>query len=94
MIENAQFYAMYLHRNNDVSNDVIEDKLDGLLSWYRVTDRFWILYTTKNAEKLYARMRPLIFESGSLFICKLDVSDRQGWMNKSFWNWLRGFDTE
>jgi hypothetical protein len=31
----------------------------------------------------------LVEPAGTLFICKLDISERQGWMPKKFWEWLK-----
>jgi hypothetical protein len=30
----------------------------------------------------------LVRTAGSLFICKLDMSDRQGGLNEKFWEWV------
>jgi hypothetical protein len=85
----ANFYVVYIHRLESVSYDSIKEKMDLSRSWYRITERTWILYTTSDAEKWYARLSPFVKDDGSLFICKLDMSDSQGWMNNNFWEWIR-----
>ena len=57
-------------------------------SWYRFTENNWVLYTTSDADKLYARLVPLVRPTGSLFISKLDMSEQQGWVSKKFWAWV------
>lgn len=90
----AEFYVVYIKRGPDVSYDALKEKMNLALDWYRIDETFWALYTTSDAEKWYGRLSPLVKDSGRVFICKLDVTDRQGWMNKSFWNWIRRQDKE
>jgi hypothetical protein len=57
--------------------------------WYRINSRLWILYSTSDSEKWFRRLQGIVKEAGKLFVCKLDISDRQGWMSKDFWDWFR-----
>jgi hypothetical protein len=84
----AAFYVVYIDRLEGVSYEEVKKKMDLCRSWYRLTERNWILYTTSDADKLYSRLSPLVRDEGSLFICRLDISERQGWMNNRFWDWL------
>jgi hypothetical protein len=68
--------------------------MDLSLSWYRINSKLWVLYTTKDADALYTRLRSLAGDDGNLFICKLNTADRQGWMKKAFWNWLREHESK
>lgn len=85
----GNFYVVYIKPNSDASTDTIKDAMNKALDWYKIKDDFWILYTTSNAEKLYGRLEPSIGKKGRVFIAKLDLSDRQGWMAKGFWEWVR-----
>jgi hypothetical protein len=88
MATSAAFYVVYIKRNTSASFEDVKKKMDQSLDWYRVEETLWILYTTSDAEKWYARLSALVKESGNLFICKLDTTVRQGWMNKDFWSWF------
>ncbi len=85
----GNFYIVYIKCLEDTSYESLKEKMDLSRNWYRITENNWILYTTSNAEKWYSRLSPLVKDSGSLFICKLDMSERQGWMNEKFWAWIR-----
>lgn len=50
-------------------------------------ESIWITYTTSDAEKWHVRLATLVKNAGYLFICKLDITSRQGWMNKEFRSW-------
>ena len=85
----AAFYIVHIDRAAHVSLDQLKEKMDLSTDWYRVNSRLWLLHTTSSAEKWHRRLKPLIDDDGKLFICKLDVTDRQGWMSNDFWDWIR-----
>lgn len=89
MTATPEFYCIHITRNGSATFDEIKQKMDSAVDWYRVSESFWIVYTTSDTEKWFARLAPFVKPSGSLFICKLDVSTKQGWMNADFWSWLR-----
>jgi hypothetical protein len=88
----AKFYMIYIKRNSDVTLDQVEEKMDLANDWFRVKADLWIVYSTSDTEKWYSRLSPFVKTNGNVFICKLDVDERQGWMNKSFWSWLKRED--
>jgi hypothetical protein len=83
------FYMVYIDRNKDVSYEKVEEKMDLSVDWYRIKENLWILYTTSDAEKWYKRLSPLAKNDGNILICELNINNRQGWMNKKFWKWVR-----
>jgi hypothetical protein len=89
----GKFYIVYINRLEETPYEDLKKKMDLALNWYRVTERVWVLYTSSDAEKWYARLSTLVKDDGNLFICKLDTSDRQGWMSERFWEWMRKRET-
>lgn len=85
----AQFYMIYIKRNKDNTYEQVKEKMDLANDWYRVKEDLWIVYSTSDSEKWYSRLSPLTKEDGRVFICQLETSARQGWMDKTFWKWLR-----
>ncbi|WP_157864137.1 hypothetical protein [Gluconacetobacter diazotrophicus] len=83
------FFVVYLDRKPDVTADQIEEKMNKAIDWYKVDSKMWILYSSSSVEKLYARLSPLAKEGGNVFICELNIDNRQGWMSKSFWSWIK-----
>jgi hypothetical protein len=90
----AKFYMIYIDRNKDTTYEQIQKKIDLAVDWYRISEELWIVYTTSNEEKWYSRLKPFVKSRGHTFVCKLDVSHRQGWMTKGFWKWLRREEDE
>ncbi len=85
----ARFFIVYIERRPDIPFKTLEQKMNLSYDWYRLGETLWIIYTTSDVDKWYSRLSPLVKNTGSLFICKLNVSQRQGWMKNSFWKWLR-----
>jgi hypothetical protein len=85
----AQFYIVYIDPIAGTAASSVEEQMNLSVDWYRIKDNIWVLYTTSDEDKWYSRLSPLVKDSGRLFICKLDTTKRQGWMNKDFWKWLR-----
>ena len=92
MASEAVFYMVYIDRLEDVTLKAVTEQMDKCVDWYRLSEETWIVYSTVTPEKLYARFSPLAKTSGRLFVCKLDTKQRQGWMDKSFWSWLKRED--
>ena len=88
----ANHYVVYIERRSDVSLEDLEEVMNLANDWYRIRYNCWILYSTSDSEKWYSRLSPLVEDSGSVFICKLDSENSQGWMTKKFWAWLRRED--
>ena len=85
----ARFFVIYINnRKQNVAYDDLEKKMNHALDWYRIRENLWIVHSTSDAEKWYERLRPLIKESGSLFVCQLEANNRQGWMPEDFWKWF------
>jgi len=88
----AQYYMVYLRAAKGQTLEKIAEKMNHALDWYRIDPTVWILYTTSDAEKWNSRLSPFVKGDGYLFVSRLDISDRQGWMSTDFWKWLRRED--
>lgn len=85
----AALYQIYISPKKGVQQPQVEKKMDLAVDWYRLSDNVWVVETTSDASKWQARLKPLVEPDGFLFICKLDTSDRQGWMPKKYWEWIK-----
>ena len=85
----ANFYVVYIKRLSDVSLEDVEKRMNLATDWYRIRADLWIVYSSGDQEKWYKRLSPLVKETGTLFICRLDEDARQGWMDANFWEWFR-----
>ena len=84
----ADFLHIYISPKAGVTQEQVEQKLNLALDWYRYVPGVYLVYTTSSVDKWKARLIDLVKRGGRLFIAKLDITQRQGWMNKDFWEWL------
>ena len=59
--------------------------------WQHPLESIWAVKTgtSVSARTLYKHLRSYIDEKDSLFIVEITDQDRQGWLAKSFWTWLK-----
>ena len=85
--------AIYLHiyarPESGVTEEDVEKVMNLALDWYRYSEYCWVVKTTSDVSKWQTRLLPLIKPGGTLLILKVDPTKRQGWLAKSFWEWLR-----
>jgi hypothetical protein len=86
---NKKFIHIYLDPKPGITREMIEKKIDLAIDWIRYTDTTWIVYTTSDIEKWQVRLKEFVIPEGSLFICELNINNRNGWMIKSFWEWVQ-----
>lgn len=67
------------------------DAIKSYDDWQHPLESTWILYTTESANDISAKLRAdgRMDNSDLLFVCALDINDRQGWLDKSVWNWIK-----
>ena len=85
----AAFLHVSISPHKNATQEDVEKKLNLAIDWYRYTKGGYVVYTTSSSAKWKARLINFVKPDGILFICKLDVSTRQGWMTKDFWEWLK-----
>jgi len=85
----ANFYHIYIVPKNGILRDQVEKKMNLAIDWYRYNDTNWVVYTTSNAEQWYSRLKDFVVPDGNLFIVKLEISERFGFMNKGLWTWIK-----
>ena len=68
-------------------------QLAGVGNWQHPMESLWVVvvsdYSPRDANSIYGEIRKYIDENDSLFVVRLDLNERQGWMPKSFWTWLK-----
>jgi len=85
--------TQYLHISFDLKNDPVDlEKLKQRFNlgvdWIHYMPNCWIVKTTSSAQKWYDRLKPYI-GNNNIFICKIDLSERQGWLPKWVWEWIK-----
>jgi hypothetical protein len=82
------FYSIFIKPNPGVSSENIKTAMDLALDWYRVSETTWIVFSSSDADKLYARLKKYVGPKGRVLVLKVDHTDRNGFMPKDFWAWV------
>lgn len=56
--------------------------------WLRYSPNCWIVWTDRPASDFLYVLKPMIAESDSILIVKLDMTDRNGWQPQWIWEWM------
>lgn len=60
-------------------------------AWIHPLESVWCIKLSNewNSSEIYTRLKPAIDTNDNLFIIEMTDQDRQGWMPKSFWTWIK-----
>jgi len=85
----ADFFLIYVRPRQGVLQAQVQDKMNLARDWFRFDPNVWIVFSTSDEGKWYARLAPLVRQNGAVFICRLDIARSQGWFSKELWLWIR-----
>ena len=67
----------------------IQPILNKAIDWIEVKPLTWLLWTTSDSKRWYARLKPKIGQGERVFICAVDATNRSGWMPRAFWDFIK-----
>lgn len=85
----AEFFHIFIAPKAGVTQEQLEEKLSLAVDWLRYGDGLYVVYTTSDVDTWKRRLVDFVKPDGCLFICKLDIKQRQGWMMKDFWEGIK-----
>ena len=85
---NMQLLHVSFNINGSISADTLKEKFNLGLDWIHYFSNCWIVKTNSNADKWYERLKPLLGPNDHIFICKIDLSEDQGWLPQWVWDWI------
>lgn len=66
------------------------DTLKSLGDWSHPLESVWaVKVENSSAGEIYRAVRPKLDDGDRLFVVEITGADRNGWLPKSFWTWLR-----
>ena len=82
------FYNVDASPKTGIKSEEIQEKLNLAVDWIFYDINHWIIYSMSDVEKWMTRLKPLIEPDGQLFICEINLTNHNGWMDQSFWDWI------
>ncbi|MBO7416881.1 MAG: hypothetical protein J6U22_09945 [Bacteroidaceae bacterium] len=67
------------------------DAIKSYIDWQHPLESTWLIYTSDDANTISSKLRSdgNMDDSDLLFVCALNINDRQGWLDKTVWNWIK-----
>lgn len=92
----AKFYHISFNfEGRNPPTEAIRKVLNKATDWVTYAPNCWMIYSKQPmAETWYTRLRKVVHEDDSLFVCELDISNRQGWLPQNVWDWIDKDRTE
>jgi hypothetical protein len=85
----STFLHVFIKPKRGVTDEMVTEKLNLAIDWYKYAENCFVVKTTSDVSKWQTRLKPLVEPDGSLLILTVDPTKRQGWIAKSFWEWLK-----
>lgn len=82
------FLQISLEPKEGFEESAFLESLNEAEDWIKYMDHCWIVKTTRSARETYRSLKPTL-NGSRVFVIKVDMEDRQGWMPTLFWEWLK-----
>lgn len=85
------FLINYDPKSSDFDYTPFFDKIKSYESWHHPLEYTWFIKVgdTVSANKIYGELKPLLSERDRILVIKVDRVNNQGWLSKSFWDWIQ-----
>lgn len=69
--------------------DALYKEIKTAPDWIHPMDSLWMIYTSKNPQFWNDKLSQVIDKNDRLFIVDITGQSRQGWLDKSHWEWIK-----
>ena len=86
----AKFYQISFNfEGRKAPTEAINTVLNKATDWVSYAPNCWIIYSKQeSAGTWYTRLKKVIDDDDSVFVCELNISNRQGWLPQNVWEWI------
>lgn len=88
-MKDAHFLHVSFHFKQPINIKAIEAVFNKASDWIHYMPNCWIIKTKGRAQKWYELLKPCLGPKDNVFICEIDLSERQGWLPKWVWDWIK-----
>ena len=86
------FLMVTLEANSGIGRNTIQKALNAAVDWVMYMPNCYILYSDRSVQDWYEEFKPILGARDHVFICAVDLNERQGWLSSSVWDWIRKYD--
>jgi hypothetical protein len=85
---NIRVLLVTFNRIEGIDVDMLAAAFNKGLDWTILNDNSFLIKTISDAQRWYGRIEPLLGDTHTVFICRVDLTDRQGFLPKQLWDWI------
>lgn len=83
------YHVSFNFEGRKAPTDAITQVLNKALDWVNYAPNCWIIYSRRDeAEHWYTRLKKIVHNDDSIFVCELNIENKQGWLPTNVWDWL------
>jgi hypothetical protein len=83
------FLHISINSENPFTFTRITAILNNASNWIRYMPNNFIIRTRHDPNYWYNKIKPFLKENEYIFITKMDINERQGWLPKNVWDWIK-----
>lgn len=65
------------------------EKIKEIGDWYHPLESLWFVVSDSLATDIYHRLENVKGDKDNILVMELQPKNRQGWMPRSFWDWIK-----
>jgi len=78
--------SIYFHRELDT--EAIKKSFGKAIDWIHYMPNCWLVLTSSDPDRWYARLAPLLGDEDTLLICEIRAETVTGWIGKWIIEWI------
>ena len=87
-IQEYNFLHITYYPKESAQITAFNNTLDKAKDWIHYLPNCWVIKTRKSTDEWYLRLKSVIGPTDNIFIVRIELSDRQGWLPKWVWEWF------
>ena len=83
------YLISYDLKTPNANYDALYDRLKSASSWWHYLDSTWLIYTTESLDTWRQKVQDAIGTDDLFIIIDITKQQRNGWLPKKAWEWIR-----
>ena len=89
IVNTYKILLISIETNNPYLFPRLQASLNSSKGWIRFMQHSYLVKTKHDSRYWYQKLKPLLKDGEHIFITKIDMEDKQGWLPKTTWDFIR-----
>jgi len=82
------YLITYDYKGSPEKYSALFDEIKRFSGWWHYIANSWIIITDDNAKEIFRKLKPYVDSDINLLVVEVG-KDRQGWLPKKAWDWIK-----